>query len=393
MEQLKAEVDQLKKELELKFREIEQLKTDLEMSEESISSYAEEVNRLNDLINSSGKKRAYAKKKELELKEKEKELRELKNNMGMLRKEKIQMQQQLEKIDRDSKSKGHIIEIKEEEIPVHTLVKDLQKKLTKQRLLIARYEQEKSEKSSLEEVELPKPLNGDLGKELTKLKQKLENKEVELHDLNGKIEQQDAEIKELKSTVDQKKRIKNGLELGPLSKLVKELQDKLNEVKVRNSKLQQQIEELRTSTKDNGIQNKISTLESELNNKDLKLDELLRQKKNLEEKIRSMDPSKVDQVLAANKKEIQNLTNEIYLNRKKIVKLDSQLKIKEETISDLQKTLERLQIQTKTKEIDLQIEEGDKPQELRIRELRTIIETLKKQTKQQRSEINYLRNK
>jgi len=393
LEQLKAEVDQLKKELELKNREIDQLKTDLEMSEESISSYTEEVNRLNDLINSSGKKRAYAKKKDLELKEKEKELRELKNKMGMLRKEKIQMQQQLEKIDRDSKSKGHIIEIKEEEIPVHTLVKDLQKKLTKQRLLIARYEHELSQKSSLEEVELPKPLNGDLGKELTKLKQKLEIKEVELNDLKGKILQQDAEIKELKSTVDQKNKIKNGLEPGPLSKLVKELQEKLNEVKVRNSKLQQQIDEHQTSIKDNGIQNKISTLESELNNKDLKLDELLRQKKNLEVMIRSMEPSKVDQVLAANKKEIQNLTNEIYINRKKIVKLESQLNTKEQMISDLQKTLDQLQEQTKARKIDLQLGGGNKPQELRIRELRTIIETLKKQTKQQRSEITYLRNK
>ncbi len=343
MEQLKAEVEQLKKELELKNREIEQFKTDLEISEESISSYIEEVDSLNDLINKSGKKRAYAKKLELELGEKEKELRELKNNMGMLRKKKIQMQQQLEKIDRDSKSSSHIIEIKEEEIPVHNLVKDLQKKLTKQRLLIARYEQEKSQKASEEEVELPKPPDKGLGKDLTKLKQNLENKKVELNDLKEKIKQKDAKIKELKSTVDQKTRRKKGLEESSLSKLVKELQDKLNDAKVRNNKLQKQIKEFQTSKNDKGVQNQISTLESELKKKEIKLVDLLKQKKSLEEKIKSMDPSKVDQVLAANKKEIQNLTNEIYLNRNKIIKLEDQLSTKEEMISDLQKTLAQLQ--------------------------------------------------
>jgi len=149
IDQLRVEVNQLKKELDFKNREIEHLKTDLEISEESIFSYREEVNKLNDLIDKYGKKRAYAKKLQLELAEKEKKYRELKIIMGLLRREKIQLQQHLEQEKKKgSKSIGHIIEIKEEEIPVHNLVKELQEKLKKQRLLITHLKDENMRKTS-----------------------------------------------------------------------------------------------------------------------------------------------------------------------------------------------------------------------------------------------------
>ncbi len=149
IDQLRVEVNQIKKEFDFKNREIEHLKTDLEISEISISSYREELNKLNDLIDKYGKKRAYAKKLQLKLEETEKKYRELKINMGLLRKEKIQLQQQLEQErKKGSKSNGHIIEIKEEEIPVHNLVRDLQEKLKKQRLLITNLKEENMRKTS-----------------------------------------------------------------------------------------------------------------------------------------------------------------------------------------------------------------------------------------------------
>jgi len=149
IDQLKAEVNQLKKDLDFKNREIEHLKTDLEINEESISSYREELNKLNDLIDKYGRKRAYAQKLQLELEETKKELRELKNEKGMLRKEKIQLQQQLEQErKKGSKSIGHIIEIKKEEKPVHSLVKELQEKLIKQRVLITNLKNENVRKTS-----------------------------------------------------------------------------------------------------------------------------------------------------------------------------------------------------------------------------------------------------
>lgn len=149
IDQLRVEVNQLKKEFDFKNREIEHLKTDLEISEVSISSYREELNKLNDLIDKYGKKRAYAQKLQLKLEETEKKYRELKINMSLLRKEKIQLQQQLEQErKKGSKSNGHIIEIKEEEIPVHNLVRDLQEKLKKQRLLITNLKEENIRKTS-----------------------------------------------------------------------------------------------------------------------------------------------------------------------------------------------------------------------------------------------------
>lgn len=148
IDQLRVEVNQLKKEFDFKNREIERLKTHLDISQISISSYREELNKLNDLIDKYGKKRAYAKKLQLKLEETEKRYRELKINMGLLRKEKIQLQQQLEQErKKGSKSNGHIIEIKEEEIPVHNLVKELQEKLKKQRLLIADLKEENIRKT------------------------------------------------------------------------------------------------------------------------------------------------------------------------------------------------------------------------------------------------------
>ncbi len=386
LEQLKAEVEQLKEELDLKKREIDELKTDLEISEDSISSFEEELKNLNDLINSAGMKRAYGKKIQLKLVETEKELRELKNNMGLLRKEKIQLQQQLQlQKQKGSNGMGHIIEIKEEEVPVHNLAKDLTNKLNKQRLLITRLKNELSER----------PSKDDLGKEFTQLKLKLENKETEYKDLEEKFEKKEKEIKELKLTInDSRTEPKKGMETGPLSRLVKELQDKLNESKIKNSKLQKKLEEqLQSPKKDNKLQNQISKLESELKKKAEELDKLLKQNKNLEAKIKTLDSSKVDKVLTAKTNEITNLTKELYLNKNKIVELQSQLNAMEQKNSSLQNEYIKLQEHLKAPKIEMQEGNIDKEQELRIRELRTIIETLKKQIKQQRVEINYLRNK
>ena len=396
MEQLKAEVEQLKEELDLKKRVIDELKTDLEISEDSISSFEEELKNLNDLINSAGMKRAYSKKIQLKLEETEKELRELKNNMGLLRKEKIQLQQQLQlQKQKGPNAMGHIIEIKEEEVPVHNLVKDLTNKLNKQRLLITRLKNELSERPSKEEIKLLKPSKGDVGKEFTQLKLKFENKETELNDLKEKFEKKEEEIKELKLTInDTRIEPKKGMETGPLSILVKELQDKLNESKIKNSKLQKKLEEqLQSPKKDNKFQNQVSKLESELKQKEEELDKLLKQNKNLEAKIQTVDSSKVDKVLTAKTNEITNLTKELYLNKNKIVELQSQLNAMEQNNSSLQNEYIKLQEHLKAPKIDIQEGNIDKEQELRIRELRTIIETLKKQIKQQRVEINYLRNK
>jgi len=94
------------------------------------------------------------KKFKAKLEETERDLRNLKNNLDILRKEENQLQQQLEEERKKGfKLIGHEIEIKEE-IPVHNLVKDLTNKLNKQRLLITRLQQEKSELQSKKKEEL-----------------------------------------------------------------------------------------------------------------------------------------------------------------------------------------------------------------------------------------------
>jgi chromosome segregation protein len=91
----------------------------------------------------SKKQRAKDTKLSIELKEKENEIRDLKNRMGYLRKEKVQFQQELEKL-KGKKSDSIVIRTEDfrDKPPLDTLVKELQNKVNKQKSTIENLKQE-----------------------------------------------------------------------------------------------------------------------------------------------------------------------------------------------------------------------------------------------------------
>ncbi|MFX1488461.1 MAG: hypothetical protein ACFFBI_04895 [Promethearchaeota archaeon] len=91
----------------------------------------------------SKKQRAKDTKLSIELKEKENEIRDLKNRMGYLRKEKVQFQQELEKL-KGKKSDSIVIRTEDfrDKTPLDTLVKELQNKVNKQKSTIENLKQE-----------------------------------------------------------------------------------------------------------------------------------------------------------------------------------------------------------------------------------------------------------
>jgi len=188
MDQLRAEVDQLRKEVKIKDNEISSLVEENEDLKDSLKILDEAKAESKD-----GKTISVDKKMEVEITLRDKEIRDLKDKMGVLRKEKIQIQQQLEaEVRRNSKSAAPIIEIKEDEIPLQDALKDLQTKLNKQRLIITRLKQENIEKTSQVEAELKKRIKGDQDQEIVDLK-------AELEKLQKSLDKKKAKINELKS--------------------------------------------------------------------------------------------------------------------------------------------------------------------------------------------------
>ncbi|MFX1478770.1 MAG: hypothetical protein ACFFCI_11630, partial [Promethearchaeota archaeon] len=91
----------------------------------------------------SKKQRTKDTKLSIELKEKENEIRDLKNRMGYLRKEKVQLQQELEKL-KGKKSDSIVIRTEDfrDKTPLDTLVKELQNKVNTQKSTIENLKQE-----------------------------------------------------------------------------------------------------------------------------------------------------------------------------------------------------------------------------------------------------------
>ncbi len=77
------------------------------------------------------------------LEKKDKYIRELKDRMGFLRKEKVQLQQELDKHNKRNPN-STVIRIVEKKEPLELLVKELQTKINNQKIIIKKLKQEKS---------------------------------------------------------------------------------------------------------------------------------------------------------------------------------------------------------------------------------------------------------
>lgn len=78
------------------------------------------------------------------LKKKDKYIRELKDRMGFLRKEKVQLQQELDKYNKRNPNSTVIRIEKKKKGPLNLLVKELQAKINKQKIIIKKLKKEKS---------------------------------------------------------------------------------------------------------------------------------------------------------------------------------------------------------------------------------------------------------
>ncbi|MFW9823564.1 MAG: hypothetical protein ACFFE4_11540 [Candidatus Thorarchaeota archaeon] len=222
-----VEIDSLKK-------RIERLETDLEQKDIELYEYLEKIENLEDtimklelLIPEEDEKKKSKKQKKieskliLEIEDRDKQIRDLKNKMGFLRKEKTQLQQQLEN-ERVKNSSSSVIRIERSKPPLETLVNDLQDKVNKYKLLIDQLRRES--------VDIT-----DFDSELKKKEEAIERRMA--YSLQ-------AQVDELTKEIDAKK------ESMELLKIENEnLIRKLDVLEVQNKIKEQKIEELKKKKK------------------------------------------------------------------------------------------------------------------------------------------------
>ena len=432
---LKARINGLEAEISKKDNEIHNLLDRIEEHEDTIM-------RLEALIpdednkKKSKKRQATDSKLAIELDEKDRQIRELKNNMGFLRKEKVQLQQKLERIkSRSTESSVIRVEDLRSKPPLNALVKDLQEKINKQQSLISKLKaykagsedfdeklkekEEEIESLKLEILELnqkikdfstasddkkgdsiAKKLIEDLQQQLnkskrqvTELKQKLEisvkksKKEIkgitkyeglkrEIDKLNELQKSKDKEIEGLKKDIIslQKAEIAANFEQNDVSSnqmiktLKEDLQDKLNRAKLQIKSLQEQIR------KDQVVQTpELSSNQNELEGK-------LKMQREMAIFLQKQ--------LDTKEGEIETIKNEAVQIKTKYRQLENQARLKDQKLSDLQRQLDTINIQTR-----MQPKKKDPNLALRVRELKNKMDYLEKLNSEQKLEISQLRKK
>ncbi|TKJ23110.1 MAG: hypothetical protein CEE43_05170 [Promethearchaeota archaeon Loki_b32] len=173
---LKARIRELEEELKRKDEE-----TNVNL--DRIGELEEIIMRLEALIpeedekKKSRKRKVWDSKLAIELDEKNKLIRKLKDEMGFLRKEKIRLQRELEKIKSANKDSSVIrVEDLRSELPLNDLVKELQDTVSKQRSLINKFKTNKVDNKDILEKSRVKDEEIEILKsEISQLKQKLKD--------------------------------------------------------------------------------------------------------------------------------------------------------------------------------------------------------------------------
>ena len=400
---------------------IDQLEDDVETHEDTIMEL-EAIKELEEGATKKSKKIQAAESRfAYELEEKEKYIRDLKNSMGMLRKDYTQTQQEYEKL-KNSLEETSVIRVEDlrKKPPLNALVADLQDKVNKQKSIINSLEYQLKEtteisqklkerdevieayKSEIDELNqkiqnfsttskneshdsITKNLIEDLQKELTKSKRNiidLKQKLSKYDKKSKKVEKKEdsAEIKELKQEIDalhnEIASLKNGeivtnidqsdsAPSGMIKTLQDDLQNKLNKSKLEVKSLQEQIIQLKSG--------KSSEVGDSQNGIEGKLKMQREMAIFLQKQLESKDG------------EIETIKNEAVQIKKRYRQLENQLQIKDRKINDLQNQIGTYSVQTPA-----QVQE-DPQLALRLRELKSFIEDLRKENVEQRLEIEQLR--
>jgi len=422
---LDTENESLKRELEKKNQQINELLDNVEYLED-------EIMKLEELIPDKKKSKRKTKKGKqsklsIELEAKEKEIRDLKDRMGFLRKEKIDTQKELEAIKSSGKTSSSVIRVEElrDKQPLNILVKELQDKINKQDSLIKKLK--RSVKGEIEDnsdiIQEKDEKIENLRREISILNQKLEeakssdeNKSSEnltkvllkdLQDTLTKVKRQNEELKtKLKQYESISSNEKDDLatislnqELASKNKQIQELKELITSLRSSggSQSLDQVVEELQNKL--NKAKTKIQLLESQasgsaLQNPSISTDfpRNVNGKLKIQREMASFLQQKLDEAqrnLNIKEEEIATIKNEAIRIKKSYEILETQLRQKDQLIFDLKNELS--QISTKEQTQIGASTYGNSDIALRIEELKSVIEDLKKQNVQQRLEISQLR--
>ena len=284
-------IKKLEAELEKKELEIHDLYDKIDQLEENLMKY-EQID-IEEVM--AGKPKVIDKlmksKLAVQVNSLEKEVRDLKDKLGFLRKEKIQLQMELEKYKKPASSVIKIDEMAGRKKPLNSLIEELQSELNKKTVLISKLKKQVAAGSgdaseflkekddeiqalnskiseltdkmggSAEEsgdgtgTPLTLGLTEDLQDKLNKTKRQVENlkKKLKDYETGGKqvdLVKDDAEIKNLKTKIEE---LKKELEFkakianapspsgSPMSSLTAELQDKLSKSNIQVKNLQEKL--------------------------------------------------------------------------------------------------------------------------------------------------------
>ncbi|MFO7795290.1 MAG: hypothetical protein ACQERB_02660 [Promethearchaeati archaeon] len=315
-----ARINELEKELEEKTRDINQYLDRIEQLENNVL-------KLEGLIEEAESEGGFDREKvqetklSIELDQKERELRELKNKMGFLRKEKIELQKQIEK-GIPPKNESTVIRIKEktESGPFEALVKELQNKINKQQIVIDKLKKGES----INEID-----SGEIQSDQKTKDQKIVSLQEEISQLKAQLETKE------KGTL-------KGKTTDTITKsLTEELQDKLNKTKRQVKILYQHLskyEDVENVSGFKNIKDEVILTEEDVNQLKRQLNDKTRKIKELEKRISDLENTKSDSLLnnvpLPNSGMISELTDELQkkLNKAKIRinELETQLKQKTE---------------------------------------------------------------
>jgi len=427
----KDRTNQLEKDLDKKEQEILSLLDKIEELEDHIMHLEEVVIPSAVSTKKSKKMQAMDSIFTLEIEEKDKQFRELKDKMGFLRKENIELQQKLEKLTKKNSTSSVIrIEDLKPKSPLNTLVNELQDKINKQRssindlkrqvdkkaeisVILKEKEEEiatlKSDISKLnqslingadgdkESASIQKTLIEDLQNQLNKSKRQVQdlNKKLEkfkkkekkgekvaeeseltseINDLKELLEKRDIEIQNLKSDISTIQQVEVEFDVeqsGAPSEVLQDLQNKLNKAKIQIRSLQEQLKQY-DGEKPPEQAKPQSELEGQL-------------------KMQREMAIFLQKQLEIREGEIETIKNEAVQIKGKYKQLESQIRLKDKKINELQEKLEGSYVQPQSQPLPASAEDPNLT--LRLKELKSLIEDLKKQNAEQRLEISVLRKK
>ncbi|MFW9865686.1 MAG: hypothetical protein ACFFEN_06255 [Candidatus Thorarchaeota archaeon] len=435
-EELINKIRVLESELEKRVRENHSLLDKIEHLEDTVIRL-ESLIPEEDMKKKSKKKQTAESRLAYELEEKVNEIRDLKNRMGFLRKDYTQLQEKYEKLEASMKETSVIrVEDFREKSPLNILVKDLQEKVNKQKSLISQLGLEVESTSEFHEklkekediIEVYKLEISDLNQKLQDLSTTSENKGSDsvakklIEDLQNQLNKSKRQVLDLKQKLDKYEKKSKKEDKKATTSKINELKEKLKEANGQLDTKNIEIETLKKeiiSLKANEIKpdlDQVDGASSEMINilkKDLqqKLNKAKIQIKSLQGELTRYkkgdisdtgEPTKeiegklkmqrdmamfLQKQLKTKEEEIETIKNEAVQIKKRYRQLENELKTRDIKLNDLQKQMETPSTLTRTPS------QEDPDLALRLRELKGIIEDLKKQTIEQSIEIANLRKK